>query len=129
MIPSEAALSKGCGSPDEETPVTDEQWSRKGDVAENTSNWGVRRTINTSGTGGPDAMIAFEGTSTIISGFNLATGSTAGCNLDGELDRTAGPYSDEDGPRAGNRAATTTVWMTAGSDGSEITLSHPMVFR
>ena len=129
-VPAKPTVGNAYRSRDERIPVTEEQWSRKGDAAERISNCGLRRSVKTGGTKGRDAMIVFEGTGAIISDSDLATGGTAEIDLDGEVDRTAGPYPDEHGSKDWE-----SFWRNHRLDdgrlaeGSEIALTHLRVFR
>ena len=142
-VPAKLEVWDDYGSPVERVPVTDERWAWKGDWTERISNWGPQHTVKTSGTKGSEATIAFEGTGAIISGFYLPTGGTADIYLDGELDRTVDVYPDENRPKGWE-----SVWHDyrlddgqhtlrvvvrgetyPGSAGSDIALSHLVVFR
>ena len=142
-VPAELAIWDDYGSPVERVPVDDPRWSWKGNWSESRSNWGARQTIKTSGSKGAEASIDFEGTGAIVSGYYLPTGGTADIYLDGELNRTVDVYPDEDRPKGWE-----SVWHDyrledgkhtlrvvvrgepyPGSDGSDIALTHLVVFR
>ena len=142
-VPAEFETWDDYGSPVERVPVTDPRWSFKGDWEETTSRWGQQHAIRTSGSKGAEAQIDFEGTGAIVSGFYLPSGGKADIYLDGELDRTVDVYPDEDRPKGWE-----SVWHNyrleegrhsvrivvrgetyPGSSGSDIALTHLVVFR
>lgn len=142
-VPAKLEIWDDYGSPVERVPVTDQRWSWKGDWEDTTSNWGPRHTIRTSDRKGAEATIDFEGTGAVISGFYLPSGGTADIYLDGELNRTVDVYPDENSPKGWE-----SVWHNyrleegkhslrvvvrgepyPGSKGSDIALTHLVVFR
>lgn len=142
-VPAKLEIWDDYGSPAERVPVTDARWSWKGDWNARTSHWGPQHTVRTSSTEGSEATIEFEGTGAIVSGFYLPSGGKADIYLDGELDRTVDVYPDEDRPKGWE-----SVWHDyrleegkhelrivvrgepyPGSTGSDIALTHLLVFR
>ena len=142
-VPAEFETWDDYGAPVERVPVTDPRWSFKGEWEDTTSRWGPRHTVRTSGSKGAEAQIDFEGTGAIVSGFYLPSGGTADIYLDGELDRTVDVYPDEDRPKGwesvwhnyrleeGRHSVRVVVRGETypGSSGSDIALTHLVVFR
>ena len=142
-VPAEFETWDDYGSPVERVPVTDPRWSFKGDWEDTTSRWGPQHTVRTSGSKGAEAQIDFEGTGAIVSGFYLPSGGMADIYLDGELDRTVDVYPDEDRPKGwesvwhnyrleeGRHSVRVVVRgeIYPGSSGSDIALTHLVVFR
>ena len=107
------------------------------------SNWGPEHTVRSSDQKGAEATIEFEGTGAVVTGYYLPSGGTADVYLDGELNRTVDVYPDEDAPkgwesvwhnyRLEDGAHTLRVVVRGetypGSTGSDIALSHLVVFR
>lgn len=142
-VPPEFESWDDYGSPVERVPVTDPRWSWDGNREDRISNWGPQHTVRTSGSTGSEAMIEFEGTGAIISGYYLPSGGTADIYLDGQLNRTVDVYPDENAPKGwesvwhdygledGNHTLRVVVRGETypGSTGSDIALSHLVVFR
>lgn len=99
--------------------------------------------MRTSSSAGAEAIVEFEGTGAIISGYYLPSGGPADICLDGELNRTVDVYPDESAPKGWE-----SVWRDCGledgqytlrvvvrdetyssSTGSGIALAHLIVFR
>lgn len=142
-VPAELETWDDYGSPVERIPVTDARWSWQGEWEDVISNWGPEHTVRTSSQKGSEATIEFEGTGAIVSGYYLPSGGTADIFLDGELNRTVDVYPDEDAPK-GWESVWHDYWLEdgkhtlrvvvrgetyPGSKGSDIALSHLVVFR
>ncbi len=143
-VPAELDIWDDYGAPAERIPVTDERWTFKGDWTEKTTpRWGHPNTVRTSDSKGAEASIDFEGRGAMVTGFYLPTGGKADVYLDGELSRTVDVYPDEDLQKGGE-----SVWHDydledgkhslrvvvrgetyPGSGGSDIALTHLVVFR
>ncbi len=142
-VPPELEIWDDYGSPVERVPVTDPRWSWQGSWEDRTSSWGPQHTVRASSRKGAEATIEFEGTGAIVSGYYLPSGGTADIYLDGELNRTVDVYPDEDQPKGweslwhdyrledGKHTLRVVVRGETypGSTGSDIALSHLVVFR
>ncbi len=142
-VPAELDVWDDYGSPVERIPVTDERWSFNGAWEDDSSNWGPTHTLKMSSSKGAEASVEFEGTGAIISGHFLPTGGKADIYLDGELNATVDVYPDED-QRKGWESIWHDYWLEdgkhtlrvvvrgetyPGSEGSDISLTHLVVFR